>query len=126
MRRTSGDHGLTVTDYAPFGVIGAITPVTHCLPTLAGNAVSMVSSGNTVVFNPHPSGPDRRRRLSAIQPGNLRGDRTREPPHHRRPTHARHGRPIFDHPLRLLVVTGGPASPGGPGEQEAGDCRRSG
>src|ERR1700691_4417928 len=53
---TSGDHGLTVTEYAPFGVIGAITPVTHSLPTLAGNVVSMVSGGNTVVFNPHPSG----------------------------------------------------------------------
>jgi aldehyde dehydrogenase len=52
----SGDHGLTVTEYAPFGVIGAITPVTHSLPTLAGNVVNMVAAGNTVVFNPHPSG----------------------------------------------------------------------
>jgi len=52
----SGDHGLTVTEYAPFGVIGAITPVTHSLPTLAGNVVSMVSAGNTVVFNAHPAG----------------------------------------------------------------------
>lgn len=52
----SGDHGLTVTEYAPFGVIGAITPVTHSLPTLAGNVINMVSAGNTVVFNPHPSG----------------------------------------------------------------------
>ena len=52
----SGDHGLTVTEYAPFGVIGAITPVTHSLPTLAGNFVSMVSAGNTIVCNPHPSG----------------------------------------------------------------------
>lgn len=52
----SGDHGLTITEYAPFGVIGAILPVTHSLPTLAGNVVSMVASGNTVVFNPHPSG----------------------------------------------------------------------
>ncbi len=52
----SGDHGLTVTEYAPFGVIGAITPVTHSLPTLASNFVSMVSAGNTIVVNPHPSG----------------------------------------------------------------------
>lgn len=52
----SGDHGLTVTEYAPFGVIGAITPVTHSLPTLAGNVVNMVASGNTLVINPHPSG----------------------------------------------------------------------
>jgi aldehyde dehydrogenase len=52
----SGDHGLTVTEYAPFGVIGAITPVTHSLPTLAGNIVNMVAAGNTLVCNPHPSG----------------------------------------------------------------------
>lgn len=52
----SGDNGLTVTEYAPFGVIGAITPVTHSLPTLAGNVVSMIAAGNTVVFNPHPGG----------------------------------------------------------------------
>src|SRR5262249_33138809 len=52
----SGDNGLTLTDYAPFGVIGAITPVTHSLPTLAGNAINMLAAGNTVVFNAHPSG----------------------------------------------------------------------
>ncbi len=52
----SGDHGLTVTEYAPFGVIGGITPVTHSLPTLACNFVNMVSSGNTIVVNAHPSG----------------------------------------------------------------------
>ena len=52
----SGDNGLTVTEYAPFGVIGAITPVTHSLPTLASNFVNMVAAGNTLVVNPHPSG----------------------------------------------------------------------
>ena len=52
----SGDHGLTVVEYAPFGVIGAITPVTHSLPTLACNAINMIAGGNTIVVNPHPSG----------------------------------------------------------------------
>ena len=52
----SGDHGLAVIEHAPFGVIGAITPVTHSLPTITGNAVSMLAAGNTIVFNPHPSG----------------------------------------------------------------------
>ena len=33
-----------------------MTPVTHSLPTLTGNAVSMIAAGNTAVFNPHPSG----------------------------------------------------------------------
>ena len=32
----SGDHGVTVTEYAPFGVIGAFIRVTHALPTTAG------------------------------------------------------------------------------------------
>jgi aldehyde dehydrogenase len=45
-----------VIEHAPFGVIGAITPVTHSLPTITGNAVSMIAAGNTVVVNPHPSG----------------------------------------------------------------------
>ena len=52
----SGDHGLAVIEHAPFGVIGAITPVTHSLPTITGNAVSMIAGGNAVVVNPHPSG----------------------------------------------------------------------
>jgi aldehyde dehydrogenase len=52
----SGDGGITLTEYAPFGVIGAITPVTHSLPTLAGNVVSMVAGGNTLVVNAHPGG----------------------------------------------------------------------
>lgn len=52
----SGDHGLAVIERAPFGVIGAITPVTHSLPTITGNAVSMLAGGNTIVVNPHPSG----------------------------------------------------------------------
>ena len=52
----SGDHGLAVIEHAPFGVIGAITPVTHSLPTITGNAVSMIAAGNTVVVNPHPAG----------------------------------------------------------------------
>jgi delta 1-pyrroline-5-carboxylate dehydrogenase len=45
-----------VIEHAPFGVIGAITPVTHSLPTITGNAVSMIAAGNTLVVNPHPSG----------------------------------------------------------------------
>jgi aldehyde dehydrogenase len=52
----SGDHGLSVIEHAPFGVICAITPVTHSLPTIACNAINMISAGNTVVVNPHPGG----------------------------------------------------------------------
>ncbi len=51
----SGDHGVTLEEYTPFGVIGAITPSTHSIPTLSGNIVNMVAAGNAVVFNAHPS-----------------------------------------------------------------------
>lgn len=51
----SGDSGLTVIDYAPWGVIGAITPSTHSVPTLTGNAINMIAAGNAVVYNTHPS-----------------------------------------------------------------------
>ena len=57
----SGDHGLAVIEHAPFGVIGTITPVTHSLPTITGNAINMIAAGNTMVINPHPSG----RRIAA-------------------------------------------------------------
>lgn len=52
----SGDHGITLEEQTPFGVIVAVTPVTHSVPTIAGNVVSMVAAGNAVVFNPHPGG----------------------------------------------------------------------
>src|SRR5438132_10579797 len=52
----SGENGITLTEFAPFGVIGIITPVTHSLPTLACNAINMLAGGNTIVCNPHPSG----------------------------------------------------------------------
>jgi aldehyde dehydrogenase len=51
----SGDHGITLEEFTPFGVIGAITPSTHSIPTLSGNIVNMVAAGNAVVFNAHPS-----------------------------------------------------------------------
>jgi aldehyde dehydrogenase len=55
-RATSGSNGLCLEEFAPFGVIGIITPVTHSVPTLSANAINMIASGNTIVANPHPSG----------------------------------------------------------------------
>jgi aldehyde dehydrogenase len=107
----TGDGGMTLTDFAPFGVIGAITPVTHSLPTLAGNAINMLAAGNTVVFNAHPSGAKVaaegvRRFNRAIEkaigiPDLLTIIET--------PT-IESANALFDHrSVRLLVVTGGPA-----------------
>jgi aldehyde dehydrogenase len=52
----SGENGISLQEYAPFGLIGVITPVTHSLPTLACNAINMLAGGNAIVCNPHPSG----------------------------------------------------------------------
>ena len=51
----SGDNGLTVVEYAPYGVIGALTPSTNPTSTVICNAIGMLSAGNAVVFNAHPS-----------------------------------------------------------------------
>lgn len=55
-RGMSGDHGITLEENTPFGVIGAVTPVTHSIPTISCNIISMVAAGNAVVFNAHPNG----------------------------------------------------------------------
>lgn len=54
-RAWSGDGGLTLVEYAPYGVIGALTPSTNPTSTVICNAISMVAAGNAVVFNAHPS-----------------------------------------------------------------------
>ena len=50
----SDEHGLTITERAPYGVIGAITPVTNPIATITSNSIGMISAGNAVVFNVHP------------------------------------------------------------------------
>jgi len=50
----SGDGGLTVVEFAPYGVIGSIIPSTNPISTVVCNAISMVAAGNAVVFNAHP------------------------------------------------------------------------
>lgn len=51
----SGDGGLTLVEYSPVGVYGAITPSTNPAATIINNSISLVAAGNAVVFNPHPS-----------------------------------------------------------------------
>jgi aldehyde dehydrogenase len=52
---TTGDHGLTLLELAPFGVVGAITPTTNPTATIINNAIGMLSAGNAAVFNAHPN-----------------------------------------------------------------------
>jgi acyl-CoA reductase-like NAD-dependent aldehyde dehydrogenase len=50
----TGDDGLTLLEYAPYGVIGAIIPSTNPTSSVICNAIGMVAAGNAVVFNAHP------------------------------------------------------------------------
>lgn len=50
----TGDFGLTLTEMAPFGVVGSITPSTNPSETVICNSIGMLAAGNGVVFNPHP------------------------------------------------------------------------
>jgi aldehyde dehydrogenase len=54
LEATTGDLGMMVTEFAPYGVIGSITPTTNPTSTIINNTISVVSAGNALVFNVHP------------------------------------------------------------------------
>lgn len=106
----TGDFGLTLTEPAPFGVVGSITPSTNPSETVLCNSIGMIAAGNGVVFNPHPN---------AIATSNYAVDLVNR-------ASAKAGGPkilvasvvkptletaqiMYGHPaIRLLVCTGGP------------------
>ena len=51
----TGDEGMMVTEWAPYGVIGSISPTTNPTSTIINNSIAMIAAGNAVVFNVHPS-----------------------------------------------------------------------
>src|SRR4051794_40481510 len=110
-RAFSGDHGITLEEFTPFGVVGAITPSTHSIPTLSGNIVNIVAAGNSVVFNAHPSGA----KCAALAVGEYNKAIERETGIENVVTIIEE--PTFDSfkaicahdAVRLLCVTGGPA-----------------
>ncbi|HYK73540.1 MAG TPA: aldehyde dehydrogenase family protein [Pseudoneobacillus sp.] len=105
----TGDDGMTLVEYAPFGIMGSITPSTNPAATIINNSISLVAAGNVVVYNPHPSakkvslhtlkllnkaivsagGPENV--LTAVASPNLETSKQ-----------------VMEHPaIRVLVVTGG-------------------
>ena len=54
----TGDSGMMVTEFAPYGVIGSISPTTNPTSTIINNSIAMISAGNAVTFNVHPSAKD--------------------------------------------------------------------
>ena len=106
----TGDAGMMITEYAPYGVIGSITPTTNPTSTIINNSISMVSAGNAVVFNVHPN-------ASLVSVENVKllnraivgaggpNDLITATPH---PT-LESAQAVMNHPdIRVLLVTGGP------------------
>ncbi len=106
----TGDSGMMITEYAPYGVIGSITPTTNPTSTIINNSIAMLSAGNAVVFNVHPNAAMtsvenikllNRAIVSAGGPADLI---TAIP----LPT-LESAREVMHHPdVRVLLVTGGP------------------
>ncbi|MBI5956440.1 MAG: aldehyde dehydrogenase, partial [Chloroflexi bacterium] len=106
----TGDRGLALVERAPYGVIGAITPVTNPTSTIICNAIGMVAADNGVVFNAHPNAKGvsletirilNEAIVSAGGPPDLITSVTE-------PT-IETAQELMRHPgVRLLVVTGGP------------------
>ena len=106
----SGDHGLAVEEYAPYGVIAAITPSTHPIPVLLNSAIIMIAPGNGAVFNVHPAA--KRVSAYAMEIFNQAIQSAGGPPNLismvREPTMETVDR-LFHHPeLPLIAATGGP------------------
>lgn len=51
----TGDGGMTLEEHGPFGLVGSITPCTNPGATVINNSISILSAGNAVIFNFHPS-----------------------------------------------------------------------
>eukprot|EP01056_Protomagalhaensia_sp_Gyna25_P000988 Protomagalhaensia_sp_Gyna_25__987@NODE_1479_length_1800_cov_313_715503_g1198_i0_p1_GENE_NODE_1479_length_1800_cov_313_715503_g1198_i0NODE_1479_length_1800_cov_313_715503_g1198_i0_p1_ORF_typecomplete_len353_score47_96Aldedh/PF00171_22/7e46DUF1487/PF07368_11/47DUF1487/PF07368_11/0_2Ribosomal_S7/PF00177_21/0_089_NODE_1479_length_1800_cov_313_715503_g1198_i05641622 len=102
---------MTVVDLAPYGVLGAVTPVTNPTATVINNSITILSGGNAVVFNPHPGATLTTNRavavvnqaiLAAGGPPNLVASV-------RQPT-IPSGQRLMTHPLTAAnLITGGPA-----------------
>ncbi|MBI4261305.1 MAG: aldehyde dehydrogenase EutE [Actinobacteria bacterium] len=107
----TGDQGMVVTEFAPFGVVASITPTTNPTSTIINNSISILSAGNALVFNVHPNA----KRVSAenvrlidraiVEAGGPPDLVTAVP----EPT-IDSAKELMHHPdVRLLLVTGGPA-----------------
>jgi acyl-CoA reductase-like NAD-dependent aldehyde dehydrogenase len=105
------EHGLTLVERAPWGVIGSITPVTNPIATITSNAIGMIAAGNAVVFNVHPGA----KRISTRLVGLLNEAITAAGGPRdilcavAEPTIESAGQLMKHRGVALMVVTGGPA-----------------
>src|SRR5665811_2268628 len=111
VQAVTGDAGMMVTEFAPFGVVAAITPVTNPTSTVINNTISIVSAGNAVVFNAHPGA--KRCSAETIRLINRAIVAAGGPPNLVSAVAAptiETARALMSHPgVRVVLVTGGPA-----------------
>ncbi len=107
----TGDHGLSLLERAPYGVVASITPVTNPVETVLNNAIGMLAAGNAVVFNAHPSAMNTTNQAisvfnrAIVQAGGLPNLLTSV----KEPTIST-AQQLMKHPIiNLVVVTGGMA-----------------
>ncbi|MBI4386779.1 MAG: aldehyde dehydrogenase [Elusimicrobia bacterium] len=110
-RAYTGDKGLTLVEFAPYGVVGAVTPSTNPTATIINNAISILSAGNAVVFAPHPASQRccreamralHRAAVAAGAPAHIMATFD--------PVTQESTRALLSHPgVRVNMVTGGPA-----------------
>jgi len=107
----TGDEGLTLVEYAPFGLVGAVTPSTNPTSTVLNNSISILAAGNAVLFAPHPAAVKCSRETmrllneAIVAAGGPHGlIVTVDPPSQE------NAKAVLAHPkVRLNLVTGGPA-----------------
>lgn len=106
----TGEDGLTIEEYCPFGVIGSITPTTNPTETIISNSISMIIGGNSVVFSPHPRA--KKTSIKLVQMINKALEEIGAPKNLvamvKEPSIENTNRMIENPNVRLLVATGGP------------------
>ncbi len=110
-RSFSGDQGLVVEEYAPYGVVAAVTPSTHPIPVLLNSIIIITAPGNAAVFSVHPAASQVSAHAMAIFNRAIR--EAGGPPNLvsmiRKPTMEAVDE-LFRHPdVALIAATGGPA-----------------
>ena len=125
----SGENGITLQEYAPFGVIGVITPG-DALAADAGLQRHQHAGGRQRPrLQPAPQRrPHRLQGSSALQPGDPRRHRHRQPHHHHREADAGIRPGDLRSPRRPAAVRHRRPRrwPGGAAKSQAGHRRRAG
>lgn len=106
----TGDHGFSLEERPPYGVVGVITPSTNPSETVINNGIAMFSAGNGCVFNGHPSASAVTARTVEIMNSAIMdaGGPENAIACVRKPT-KESAVALMKHPgIRLLTVTGGP------------------